>query len=100
MNRNTKIKLFAAGTSVVALVGCSSQQNTPAAAPATPAADARPAKGRAQIWAENCARCHNMRPPDWYSGAQWTVAMQHMRVRGYLTGQEHRAIGELLESSH
>ena len=40
---------------------------------------AQPTKGRAQVWSENCMRCHNMRPPDWYSDAEWEVAMQHMR---------------------
>jgi hypothetical protein len=41
-----------------------------------------------------------MRPPDWYSDAQWDLAMQHMRARGYLTGQEHRAIAEFLKSAN
>ena len=91
----------AAAICTAALAGCSTSQAKPGAATTTngPVADARPAKGRAEIWAENCARCHNMRPPDWYSGAQWKVAVQHMRVRGYLTGQEQRQIGELLEAS-
>jgi cytochrome c5 len=61
----------------------------PTAAPAT--------KGRAQIWAETCNRCHNTRSPDSYSGKEWSVVMTHMRVRGYLTGEDQRAILEFLQ---
>ncbi|MEO6064757.1 MAG: hypothetical protein ABIP49_03115 [Lysobacterales bacterium] len=93
---------FLAYLTVALIYGCASQQRV---APTTvPAAsmqsNATPTKGRAQIWAENCARCHNMRGPDWYSDAEWEVAMQHMRVRGYLTGQEHKAIEEFLKAGN
>ena len=56
-----------------------------------------PAKGRAQIWAETCNRCHNTRSPDSYSGKEWAIVMTHMRVRGYLTGDDQRAILEFLQ---
>jgi hypothetical protein len=56
-----------------------------------------PAKGRAQIWAETCNRCHNTRSPDSYSGREWAIVMAHMRVRGYLTGEDQRAILEFLQ---
>ena len=52
------------------------------------------AKGRAQLWQENCIRCHNARPASWYDQREWEVAMHHMQVRGYLTGDETRAISE------
>ena len=61
------------------------------------AAAAAPTKGRAQIWAETCNRCHNTRSPDSYSGKEWSVVMTHMRVRGYLTGEDQRAILEFLQ---
>ena len=63
-------------------------------------ASATASKGRAQLWSENCMRCHNMRSPETYSDAQWEVAMHHMRLRGDLTAEEHRAILELLKSSN
>ena len=57
-------------------------------------------KGRAQLWAEACARCHNMRAPSSYTDAQWETIVHHMRVRGYLTAEEHRAIVEFLKASN
>jgi cytochrome c5 len=81
--------------------GCAnSDRNAPTAPVATTVPTAQATKGRAQIWGETCARCHNMRSPDIYSDAQWEVAMQHMRVRGYLTGEEHRQILEFLKSAN
>ena len=56
-------------------------------------------KSGAQMWAENCNRCHNVRSPQSYSPAQWDVAMLHMRVRANLTGDEARKILEFLKSS-
>ncbi len=55
-------------------------------------------KGGAQLWAENCQRCHTMRSPSEYSGAKWEVIMQHMRVIGNLTPEEHKQILEFLKS--
>ena len=94
--------LTLAGMSVV--FGCASQNRyapeNSASTRAAAVSAAPPEKGRAQVWEENCQRCHNMRPPDWYSDAQWDLAMQHMRSRGYLTGQEHKAIAEFLKSAN
>jgi hypothetical protein len=66
------------------------------AAPVT----AESSKGSAQLWAENCGRCHNIRTPTSYSDNEWQVAMHHMRVRGYLTGEEQRRILEFLKASN
>lgn len=100
--RNPKFMLAAGFLAVSLVYGCVSEERpVPTTAPALSAqATAQPAKGRAQIWSENCMRCHNMRSPDSYSDGQWEVAMQHMRVRGYLTGQEHKAIEEFLKSAN
>lgn len=46
----------------------------------------------AKLWAENCVRCHNLRPPDSYSDVEWRIIVHHMRVRANLTAEEHRAI--------
>jgi hypothetical protein len=58
-----------------------------------------PAKGRAQLWAENCPRCHNARPATFYSLREWEVAMHHMRVRCPLTAEEHKKIMEFFKAS-
>lgn len=79
----------------ITLLGCGSKATEPKP-------DTRPAvasRGRAQMWAENCNRCHNARPASWYSRREWEVAMHHMQVRGYLTGEETRGITEFFRAS-
>lgn len=52
-----------------------------------------------ELWSNNCLRCHNIRPPTMYSDAQWDVIVHHMRLRANITGQEQRAIVEVLKSA-
>ncbi len=80
--------------SLVAIAGCASDSGE------KPAEGAPETKGAAQIWAENCGRCHNVRSPSQYSDAQWEVIGSHMRVRGYLTGAEQRTIVEFLKAGN
>tara|TARA_Y100001933_G_C19003089_1_gene565402 strand:- start:744 stop:1049 length:306 start_codon:yes stop_codon:yes gene_type:complete len=54
----------------------------------------------AQTWANNCARCHNMRDPKELRDDQWQAAVAHMRVRAGLTGQEARDILKFLQESN
>lgn len=76
---------------LIALGACAGQ---------TPAGTAAPAKGAAQLWAQNCNRCHNLRPPGEFSDTQWTVIMHHMRVRANLTAEEHQQILTFLKASN
>jgi mono/diheme cytochrome c family protein len=46
----------------------------------------------AQVWADTCMRCHNVRPPSDLTIRAWSFSMNHMRVRAGLTGQETRDI--------
>lgn len=57
------------------------------------------AKG-AQQWAENCARCHNIRPADELRDDQWITTLFHMRLRAGLTGEEMRNILTFLQTSN
>ncbi len=52
----------------------------------------------ARLWADNCIRCHNLRPPESLSDSQWEVVVHHMRVRANLTADEHRAILAFLKN--
>lgn len=61
-----------------------------------PAAFARGAKA----WAQNCARCHNMRDPKEFRDDLWRPIVAHMRVRAGLTGQESRDILLFLQRSN
>jgi hypothetical protein len=78
------------------LIGCASNTKTGEVAAGT--APAAIEKSGAQLWAENCIRCHNIRSPSNYSPAQWEVVMTHMRVRANLTPEEHKKILAFLKA--
>src|SRR3954454_23262763 len=103
-----RITVFTTITLLI-IAGCSAEPSTarsPNAAPTTAPSDGplaslfgpTPHKAGAQLWSENCTRCHYVRPPDAYSAAQWTVVMQHMRLRANLTGSEEREILRFLQA--
>ena len=72
----------------------------PAAAQGAPATDPAQFARGAQTWADNCARCHNMRDPRELRDDQWRVAIAHMRVRANLTGEEARDVLTFLQQSN
>ena len=80
--------------------GCAQKSAAPATnASASVAAVSIPKTG-AQIWAENCNRCHNYRPPASWSDPQWEAVVMHMRLRADLTGVEQKQITEFLKAAH
>ena len=89
----------------LAAAGCSHGQSaaiTKAGAPPAAAAagvDSGEPAG-AELWAANCSRCHNLRPPQSFSSAQWETIVHHMRLRANLTGEEARTITEFLQASN
>jgi mono/diheme cytochrome c family protein len=54
----------------------------------------------ARAWAEQCARCHNMRDARELRDDQWRPVVMHMRVRAGLTGQQARDILRFLQESN
>lgn len=78
------------------VLGCAASKQSGEVAAGT--APSETGKTGAQLWADNCIRCHNIRSPASYSPAQWEVAMMHMRVRANLTPEEHKKILEFLKS--
>ena len=54
-------------------------------------------KSGAQLWGENCMRCHNYRIPAERSRREWEIIVHHMRVRANLTAEEHRLILQFLQ---
>ena len=99
--------IFAALVGAALIAGCANQNKSDgsgsAAAgsePAQASASASAAPGGAQLWADNCSRCHNMRPPQSYSDSQWQAVVMHMRLRANLTGTEQREITQFLQASH
>jgi len=53
----------------------------------------------AEVWANTCMRCHNLRAPADLSIRAWSFSMNHMRVRAGLTGKESRDILAFILSS-
>ncbi len=58
------------------------------------------AKSGAQLWGENCLRCHNTPSPKTFSDAEWDAAVLHMRVRANLTASEATKIVEFLKTAN
>lgn len=46
------------------------------------------AKTGAQLWAENCQRCHNTPSPSSFSHEQWVTIGLHMQTRANITDKE------------
>ncbi len=54
----------------------------------------------AKAWAQNCGRCHNIRPPKELTDQEWEVSATHMRVRANLPGAMIRDIIVFLKASN
>ena len=54
----------------------------------------------AQLWGENCIRCHNTPSPAAYNNTDWETIGLHMRVRANLTSEEAKKIVEFLQSAN
>lgn len=87
-----------AGCATVGGQSASSTQATPAKSEAV-ATTASSGKTGAQLWAENCNRCHNYRSPSEFSASEWPLIVHEMRVRAPLTGEQERKITKFLQSA-
>lgn len=82
------IGLFAVFTAAIVVSSCATTN------------DIESAKSGAQLWGENCLRCHNTPSPETFSDPEWDVAVMHMRVRAYLTEDEAVKIAEFLKTAN
>jgi len=57
---------------------------------------AAPSPNGAEVFNNNCARCHNARSIDEFSLAEWAVIMPHMREKAHLTGRETESVLEFI----
>ncbi len=55
------------------------------------------AKSGAQLWAENCQRCHNTPSPSTFSPEKWETVGMHMQSRALLTENEKDKIVDFLK---
>ncbi|MHC4413683.1 MAG: cytochrome c [Planctomycetota bacterium] len=96
-----RIGLVLSGFGALAVVGCNSNGQMTEASPAPSATGEAPmAAGGAELWAQNCIRCHNMRTPAALGDREWQIALHHMRVRAGLTADEHDAILTFLKAAN
>ena len=56
-------------------------------------------KSGAQLWGENCQRCHNTPPPNAFSSEQWETIGMHMQSRALLTEPEKNKIVVFLQGA-
>ncbi|MCO5948458.1 c-type cytochrome [Mucilaginibacter flavidus] len=49
-------------------------------------------KSGAQLWSENCQRCHNTPSPTSFSHQEWITVGMHMQTRAQLTDKERDKI--------
>ncbi len=57
-------------------------------------------KSGAQLWGENCIRCHNTPSPADFNDAQWKTVGLHMQDRANLTSDEAGKIVAFLQSAN
>jgi hypothetical protein len=103
MNKNilqTCVFLAAAGMLAWLGAGCSSDGGAQAKGGSTqPVESVAVRKGGAELWAETCGHCHNIRSPSEYNAQEWQVIVHHMRLRAGLTGYEQQEITKFLKSA-
>ncbi len=105
--KRTRLTAAAVGTALACIAavlgGCHNSKATPEQSTVEAVAtvgSAQPIKGGAQVWAQNCIRCHNLRQPHERGDREWEAIVFHMRVRANLTAEEHRLIVEFLKAAN
>jgi hypothetical protein len=54
----------------------------------------------AQLWGENCIRCHSTPSPSSYNDVDWSTIELHMKVRANLTADESKKIFDFLRTAN
>jgi hypothetical protein len=57
-------------------------------------------KSGAQLWGENCTRCHYVPSPAILSDQQWDLVGTHMQIRANLTQVEKDQIVSFLQTAN
>jgi len=55
-------------------------------------------KSGAELWADNCQRCHNIPSPVTFNSEQWKTLGMHMQSRALLTHNEREKVVAFLQS--
>jgi len=54
----------------------------------------------AQLWGENCVRCHNTPSPASYNDTDWRTIGLHMKIRANLTDDQAKKIFDFIRSAN
>lgn len=81
------IFIIVAFVATVVVAGCSSSSSVTQ-------------KSGAQLWGENCVRCHNAPSPAAFSDTEWETVTMHMKVRANLDSEQSRSILEFLKMAN
>ena len=57
-------------------------------------------KSGAQLWGENCGRCHNAPPPGEFNNDNWEIVGAHMQVRANMTQTDIDKIIDFMKSAN
>ncbi|MCF6167173.1 cytochrome c [Lutibacter sp.] len=88
-------KIFGIATAVIGILtvftlgSCSTEQVT-----------AYKNKSGAQLWGENCIRCHNTPSPAAYNDTDWTTIEMHMRIRANLSKEQSEKVFDFIRSAN
>jgi mono/diheme cytochrome c family protein len=82
---------------IMLLNSCNSTKNSLTKVKDTSVANNR---SGAQLWGENCIRCHNIPSPSSYNDTDWETIGLHMKVRANLTNEQADKIFEFIKSAN
>lgn len=74
-------------TTFISINGCYVSKNTAS-------------KSGAQLWTENCNRCHNAPPPGEFSNTNWDIVGTHMQIRTNISKADMTKITDFLKSAN
>jgi len=57
-------------------------------------------KSGAELWAQNCIRCHNIPSPSAYSDVEWETIGLHMQERANMTAEQIEKIVAFLQTAN
>lgn len=57
-------------------------------------------KSGAELWAQNCIRCHNIPSPSAYSDVEWETIGLHMQERANMTDEQIEKIVAFLQTAN
>lgn len=89
LSARTTVGILASGLLLVAADSVASAQTSGAAV----------SEG-ARVYGDMCGRCHNARSPLERSDREWVTVVNHMRVRGNLTGRQARRVLAFLQATN